>query len=446
MNLDRFDWLVFGVIAALLAALGVVVARGDQVGVYVRSDGYGPRGMASGAQPVRVRFSEAVDRDALETQFQIEPATEGTITWASDRTLLFTPQVPFAAGETYTVRIAAGAGLLDDFAWSFTARLPRVAYLAPANSRTRNVFVADLSTGAMRQITAATYGVENFAVSADGSQIAYTQNNNDGTADVWIINAAGGTPRQVTACVAAMCTAPTWHPDGSQLAYQRIDFGAGGASRVWLVNLTTLETGLLFTDAQILGEAPQWSPDGRRLAVFDVSVPGIRVHDFTMRTDTVIESMQGEVGRFSPDGTRLVYPVMDRGAQGLQFYTRLEVADFEAVTRTRLSGNESVEDNAAAWSPDGTRLLVARRYLDERYTAGNQLYVLDLARDETVPLVVDDAYTHAGAHWDASGRLVVFQRFALDAADAEPEIWTYDTATGTLTLVAEGAFLPRWLF
>jgi Tol biopolymer transport system component len=166
-----------------------------------------------------------------------------------------------------------------------------------------------------------------------------------------------------------------------------------------------------------------------------------------MRTDVLIESAGGTVGNFSPDGTRLVYPVLQRGLIGEQFYTHLEMADFSTVTRTRLSGpaDTPVEDGLAVWSPDGDRLVIARRYLDNRFTPGKQLYLLDAASGEVTPLVVDAAYNHAAMRWDASGQLIVFQRFSLVEPQATPEIWLIDLNSGELRLIGTNVFLPQWV-
>ena len=104
-----------------------------------------------------------------------------------------------------------------------------------------------------------------------------------------------------------------------------------------------------------------------------------------------------------------------------------------------------VEDSGAVWSPDGTRLAIARRYLDGRYTPGKQIYLLDPDTGEIEPLVVDPEYNHGALRWDASGRRIVFQRFSLSTAGARPEIWTVDVETGALELIAENAYLPAWV-
>ncbi len=459
LDLDRFDLIVVAVVAALILAIAGVVLAGDQIGVYVAENGYGPTGSVNGSQPVRVRFSDDMAADSVEARFRIAPDIAGDFSWTGQHTLIFTPRQPFAAGQSYTVTIEAGAraarrdaALKDDLTWTFDVQLPRAAFLAPSDAYQRNVLMTDLPTGDTFQLTTAEHGVEDFAVSPNGNQIAYSRYNPDGTADLWLRDLLNNTDRQLTQCIDALCHAPAWKPDGTQIAYQREEFNTGldmglSPSRVWIVDVATLDTRLLFADSQILGTEPTWSPDGRRIAVFDATVSGIRIHDYEANTDAVIETAQGVVGQFSPDGNRLVYPVLARGLIGQQFYTHLEMADLDTLSRRSISGGDDtpVEDSGAVWSPDGTRLAVARRYLDGRYTNGKQIYLLDPDTGEAEPLVVDPAYNHSAIRWDASGRRIVFQRFSLGGAGARPEIWTVDVETGALEQVADNAFLPAWV-
>jgi Tol biopolymer transport system component len=161
----------------------------------------------------------------------------------------------------------------------------------------------------------------------------------------------------------------------------------------------------------------------------------------------VIHSEQGVSGAFSPDGSRLVFPVLVRGAIGQEFYTHLEMFDFTLQGGLPVTGTPDtpVEDAFAAWSPDGTRLALARRYLDDRFTAGQQIYLLEVVSGEVTPLVVDPAYTHASIHWDPTGRRIIFQRFSLVESGAQPEIWMLDLRSGELTRIAQNAYLPAWL-
>jgi len=458
-NLTRFDGLVLAVMIGLTAAILGVIARGDRLGVTVERGAYGPVGDVRGAEALRIRFSEAMDRASVEARLHVDPALAGTVAWADARTLTFTPDAGFAAGQTYTITLDGGAQASNrraEFAaglsWSFRALLPRVVYLGPAHGTIRNLMLVDLDSGQTSQITQSETGVEDFAVSPDGRAIVYTENNLDHTSDLWLLDVLAGESRALTRCVDAVCSAPAWVPDQSGIVYQRQEFNTGqavgsGVARAWIVDPETLHTGLLFDDPQWLGAAPVWSPDGRRVAVYDVEAGGIRVHDVQDGTDTIILSQVGSAGVFSPDGTRLVYPVLVRGAVGEVFYTHLELVDFAAGERTRLSGelDAAVEDGGAAWSPDGARLVVARRYLDERHTLGRQLYLVYPASGAVSPLVVEPDYTHAAMHWDSSGRYVVYQRFSVLDPNTQPEVWLVDAVTGETRQVAADAFFPAWL-
>jgi Tol biopolymer transport system component len=328
-----------------------------------------------------------------------------------------------------------------------TSSSAQIVYLAPADAYARNLVLDDLH-GGVRQLTNTTEGIEDFAVSPDGQQIAYSLNNADSTADIWLFDLASDSARALTNCVRAVCTNPAWNPDDTQILYQRREFNTPDRdSWVWVVDVNTVQTHLLFDDPQIRGTDPVWSPDGQRIAVFDTGIQAVRVHDLDTGTDTIIDSTAGVSGAFSPDGSKLVFPVLVSGAIGQEFYRHLEMVDFVGQSGGLVTGDRDapIDDASAAWSPDSTRLALARRYLDSRYTAGRQIYLLDLATGDVTPLVVDPAYSHAGLRWDSTGRRLVFQRFAQDEPDALPEVWVYDLDTGALTHVADNAFLPAWV-
>lgn len=461
--LSAFDRTVLIVIVGLVAAIGLTVLLGDHVGVTLVR--VGPLGEARSTSQVVVQFSEAMKRDTVTERLHIEPSVEGEFSW-SGTTLLFRPAEALELGADYTVVLEpnaesdSGRKVLAEYRFSFRVRTPRVAYLAPADSAPQNVWVTDPADPASaQQVTFSLSGIYDFGVSPDGTQIAFSERNTGtGTEDIKLVDLDSGGLQQLTNCVDSSCTTPVWRPDGRMIAYQRVDFNSAvdnvgvSPTRVWLIDLSTVpaSTRPLFADSQLLGHTPQWSADGNRIMVFDVRSQGILVYDFTTDDIALIPSRYGSTGALSPDGTRLVFPelVFD----GNTARSTLQIADLATREYSTLTApEEPIDDDMAAWHPDGQRLAIARRYVDDRYTRGRQIYLMNVDNGSIEPLVVDDHYANGWFSWDANGRALVIQRFPeLDVSgqpnsSGQAEIWTYDLASGDLVQVATNGFFPRWV-
>lgn len=344
-----------------------------------------------------------------------------------------------------------------------------VAYLAPADVRVQNVWLTRLDDPENPiQITDSETGIYDFGVSDDGTQVAYSQRDPEtGLNDIYLINLQTRQTQRLTDCASerADCRTPVFRPGGGLIAYERVESNpevqAGpGAIRIWMVDMrsTPYTTSPLALDSQIIGYGPQWSDDGTAVAFYsaEVSNPGVLVYRFLPdageeSTLKFVPSSHGSVGSLSPDGTQLVVPEVTRlDPNTLVTYLRLanlpdnEIDDFT-------DPGQPVDDSIARWNPDGQHLVVERRYLDDRYTRGYQLYLLDAVTADAEPILVDDRYSHGFAYWNQAGDKLAFQRFQLVTAEGDPvtnartEIWVYDTVTETPVKLADNAFHPRWL-
>ncbi len=460
---SRFDRTVFGAVLALVLAILGVVLLGDQVGVQmVRS---GPTGVARSTSPITIQFGEIMNRPTVEERLRLEPSVAGEFAW-NGATMIFRPAEALRPGQEYTVTLAAGAEsdsgrrVLAEHRYTFTVRRPEVAYLAPADAAPQNIWIVDPADPPNpRQITFSPTGIYNFDVSPDGTQIAFAEHRTDtGTLDIKLLDLACGAVRVLVDCPTSDCTTPIWSPNGDRIAYERVEVNdpfasAGvGQTRVWLIDLRAdpPTTRPLSSDSQAIGYAPTWSPDGSRVAVFDSSSQGIMIYDLAQDSAAFIPSQHGTVGEFSPDGTRLIFPdVILREGQGAR--THLRIADLETRRFTDLTDpDEPVDDERGVWRPDGQAIAVARRYLDNRYTQGRQIYLIDVDGGNAAPLVVDPAYYHGFFAWDPAGRQLVIQRFPQaasqnQAAEIRPEIWVFDVGDNGLIQVANNAFQPRWV-
>ncbi len=89
--------------------------------------------------------------------------------------------------------------------------------------RRRHLFVVDLESGEVRQVTDGDWDDTQPAWSPDGRSLAFVSARHedreyDTQSDLWVVAAEGGEPRQVTPTAGAR-RAPSWSPDGAQIAH-----------------------------------------------------------------------------------------------------------------------------------------------------------------------------------------------------------------------------------
>ena len=112
-----------------------------------------------------------------------------------------------------------------------------------------------------------------------------------------------------------------------------------------------------------------------------------------------------------------------------------------------------VDDVVAQWSPDGETIALARRYTDERWTPGHQLYLRSPSPDaaDLTPIAYDPRYNTSYFRWNHSGDALVLQRFPLLSNEASgdapalPEVWVHDLDSGESRMIIEDAYLPQWV-
>ncbi|MCY4020372.1 MAG: hypothetical protein OXG39_13270 [Chloroflexi bacterium] len=347
------------------------------------------------------------------------------------------------------------------------ARQPiRVAYLYPAVSSPQNVWMAEIGNpDAQQQLTFSENGVYDFDFSPDGDWLAFGERNQAGIVNLRLMDMRSGRVTDLVDCVAqyAYCTTPVFSPDGSRLAYQRSESlnGSYGLSRIWLVDMTSgnYETAQLIADSRVVGHSPVWAANGNTIAFYssDVREPGILIFDFIPRDGSdaqlrFIPSSHGAMGTISPNGQRIIFPEIAR--RGEQFFTHLRLADLRNKSFAAFTDPDGpVDDVNAQWNPNGLTVALARRYTDNRWTAGHQLYLRSAndADGALTPILFDPRYTTSYFRWNQTGDRLVMQRFPLaseDGADKRqrvPEIWTYDLKSGDASKIVENAFVPQWV-
>ena len=345
-------------------------------------------------------------------------------------------------------------------------RTPRVAYLYPAYGGITNVWASDIDNpDEAQQLTFSELGIYDYDVSPDGHFLVFAEHaGKEGElATLRMLDIPNNKVIELVDCVTsnAYCTTPSFSPDGHLLAYQRTESfdGRFGLSRIWLVDMTSTnyETIPLIADTQVVGHSPIWSQDNNTIAFYsaDTTQQGILIYDFVPRGDDDIQlrfipSSHGTMGTISPNGQQIIFPEIVQGQNA--YYSHLRIADLHNKEFSSFTDpQEPIDDVVAGWNPKGRTVAFARRYSDDRWTQGYQLYLMDAtAKADATPLVFDKHYNTSYFRWNSSGERLVLQRFPLLNEDGTvnskgmPEIWVYDVERDTLTFVKENAFIPQW--
>lgn len=468
MKLDRVDRAALSVMAALAVVIGILLWRGDQVGVQVTR-----AAPAAGAESVAIRspisftFSEVMVAESLEGRVRLSPEITGVLSW-NGNTAFFTPAGPLRPDSVYTVTIMAGARsergrlLLRDAQWSFRTGHPRVVYLSPALEN-GNLYLAEIDGATPpRQITSEPYGVFDFAISPDGARIVYSANRDEsGARDLWLIQLDGSGRELLVACDQQVCQSPSWAADNARIAFERRDLIDGaigrspGPARIWLVDIHSRQAAPLFSEAgdsagQRLGSLPRWAPVGDRLSYYNPLESAISIVDTRSGDIVQLPSVLGDSGAWSPDGSQLIYPELVAVDAG-QFNQMLR-ADLVTNVITPVTALTTTNDTSITWSPSGAWIAFSRQAIRTGagfVALGPQVWISRADNTEARPLTDQPEYSYGGLRWSPDETWIVAVRNNLRAPNSQPDVWLIRVApAGGLAeqrLLAADATIPAWV-
>jgi Tol biopolymer transport system component len=202
------------------------------------------------------------------TRLTTDPAVGGLPAWSPDGS-----KIAFVkSGDIYTMN-ADGSGFTQitassessDSRPSWSPRGNEIAFQRshwdPSTAETRTaIYLVDTDGTDVRQLVADHAGSPDW--SPDGSKIAFSNNYWGG---IWVVNVDAGTaPVRLTydspttpEYVFAYDGAPAWSPDGTRVAFSRVECPPGycGSSQLLLINADG--TG---TEQVSYGNSPDWQP------------------------------------------------------------------------------------------------------------------------------------------------------------------------------------------
>jgi Tol biopolymer transport system component len=456
MRFDRLDKTALTVIACLLAAIAIVLLRGDRVGAALT--GTQPARAAQNVSlrtPIGFMFAEPMDINSLHGLLETTPLISGTLR-GNGSSVFFVPTQPLQANADYQITLRAGGRSLrgrlmqTDAVLRFRTRQPQLAYLTPA-AGAANLVLHDPVSGQIRRITSEPYGVFDFAISPDGTRAALSViRDADGARDLWLVSLDGSAAReQLLRCDAQVCQSPAWSADGTRIAFERralIQRTIGtlpGPARIWLMDVASKETVPLFADTQAIAALPSWSPVDDRLLVVDSRDSGLTIVDTRSQQIVRLPSNLGDPGAWSPDGARVIYPdITPRDDRG---FTQLLRVEFATSVITTVFPISTSDDSSIAFAPSGGQIAFSRRQSGPRAQSGAQVWTAHLDGSGLRQLTDDATHSHFRVSYSPDGALLTAQRFALGEPYAKPEIALLSADGGPVRVLAKDASQPVWV-
>ncbi len=447
----RGFWGAIGLFVGLLIVATIAAPRIEQVTPSSDSP------HVSASAPIRIEFSRKMDRVSVESRFVVSPEVLGEFSWQGN-SLVFKPVEPWAAGTTVEVSLLAGARsvqfipILGSRRWSFEVGQPRLSYLWPADGAA-DLYVYDLTTGRSTQITESEAGILDYTVA--GSTVVYADLAEDGTSSLRSVDLSSGQDQLLLECPQTdRCGTPALDRAGQLLAYERFTWQSTesgqrvpGPSGIWLLPLSDSGTPRPIAAPEQNLKTPLWASSGI-LAYYNATLGAVGlVRPGNEIPLDMIPNGLGLLGTWSPDGRYLVLPEI-RFASGEQdnqadFHShlyRVDVLSSEVIELTQ----GPVEDASPSYSPDGAWIAFARKYLDQRWTPGRQLWLMQADGSQAHQLTSQPDFSHSALSWSPdSATLVYMQRSQVDA-NLAPQIWIADIA-GQQQMLVEGGYLPQWL-
>ena len=313
------------------------------------------------------------------------------------------------------------------------------------NAYETEIWLADVRTGASRQLTNAKKSSQSPAWSPDGSKLAFLSDRTD-KQQIYLINPQGGEAEAITSLEDGVGRF-AWSSDGKRLAYTATDPKSAAVkdrekkygefqivdqdqrmTRLFVIDLATRIARALTPDAFTVGSFA-WSPDAQRIAFdhrvnnspassgsADISI--VTVADASVRK-LVTQDGPDTNPTWSPDGSQIAFTTSM--ANPNYYYTNTVIATVPAGGGTPTVVTASFDENPSivAWKP-------AALFFSASQRTWAYLYGVDPASRTVARLAPTDASVMSSVSVSKDGSTVAFL-----AADPKtvPEVYVANIGT-----------------
>lgn len=407
--------------------------------------------------PIQITFSTAIRPDGIERYLRIEPNTTG-IYQVIDNTLVFTPSIPWAQDTDVKVTVlpgiksTLGLSLVTGRSWSFTTRHPWLFYLMDTVDRT-DLYSIDPSGLDTQKVLPNGDPVLDYDIGSDHT-VYYSTDTSGGGTLIRKADLVSQSTTDLVTCPNAVCTQLHISPDEGILVYHSVDLSTSTVKKkpaLWMQKITN---GLPDGKAQPVGivghvtRDPSWSTGGW-LAFYDETSAAFQFYYPPDGKRVSFVNGTGEPGSWSADGKNYAAPDINYNntLSGAPIYFS-QIISYNPQTgdRTEMTRDNRMEDLMPTFSPDGTQLVFARRYLNpENWTPGRQVWAMNVDGSNIRPLTDSPVDNHLGFAWSPAGDMLAYLQFNTASLTGKRGLWLMDMSTGTTSQILVDAYNLQWL-
>jgi len=266
-------------------------------------------------------------------------------------------------------------------------------------------------------------GSAGAAFPGTNGKIAFTGQPSGQGHGIYTLNADGSGLKELTPLENSDAHDPAWSPSGTKLAFEA-DAGGSYVSGPGIYVMNADGTGLKLLTKAPNSHEPAWSPDGKKLALTSNGHLSVIGADGSGLRQLENDGSDRDPA-WSPNGQKIAYVASPNGSSSPQLF----VVPAAGGVRTDLTPGSSLIFSQPAWSPDGSKLVVAGS------TGGSDfdLYTLNADGSGLTDLTQDSAKHDAGAAWSPDGQRIVYY------ADVRPN----STDPGLYVVAASGGAAKR---
>lgn len=313
-------------------------------------------------------------------------------------------------------------------------------YFKEENTSTSNIFLIDIASGELRQLTNAENKNENPRWFPDGKSIAFISTR-DGQSQIWTISTTGGEAKKISS-IATEASGLVVSPDGKWLAFTSDVFPDCPDEDCNARRLAASEKSKI--KAKIFTTLPYrvWNywKDGKRSHLFIMRSGGGLSTDLTPGNyDTPPIDLGGKWDyAFSPDSKEIAFTKNPDSLVAISTNNELYVIPIEGGSEKRITNNPA-DDAQPLYSPDGKYIAYTRMRRAGFEADRRELVLFERTTGKLINLTESCDYSVQDVVWSPNSKSLFFN--ADDKGNVS--IFKVDVGTNSITTILANGWNSR---